>query len=137
MVGGALKPRRDMATWSTNKSEDSGWTNRFRLQVFTQDPKLSAPRAIQIFVGEASDPHRICISLKQADTCTHGWTAKLNFFAFGAGDYDMENYVMIAVGDARTPHRFKFEIGRHIGTCVEDEGWTEKFVFYLPFRSIC
>ena len=67
-----------------------------------------------------------------------GRTAKLNFYAFDTPpSHTRKNSIMIAVGQAGVSWpRCKFELGRHIGTGLEDLEWVEKFVFWLPVWCI-
>lgn len=122
-----------MATWC-NTLEDVGWVNRFRLQVFNQDPSLS-PSIIRVHVGEAWNPHRITVSFTEEDARSRGWSPKLSFYAFKEPPAE-GSYVMIAVGEARGPYRCKFELGRHIGTKPGDEGWWERCVFWVPAQCV-
>jgi len=122
-----------MATWS-DTLEVAGWVNRFRLQVFNQDPSLSSS-IIRVYVGEAWDPHRIIVSFTEEDARSRGWSPKLNFYAFKEPPAE-GSYIMIAVGEAHGPHRCKFEIGRHIGTKPGDGGWSGRCVFWVPAQCI-
>ena len=108
--------------------EAHGWVSRFRLMVFDHCPDPTSGQ--QIFVGEARNPHRILVSTNKVDS--HGWTPKLQFWAYSR---DIGDCIMIAVGEARSPHRSKFEIGRKISNAPEDDGWEQKFCFWVKSAS--
>lgn len=61
----------------------------------------------------------------------NGWTNRINFYAW---ERRQAGTVMVAVGEAYSPHRCKFVIGRHIGDFRgEDNGWAEKCVFWAYY----
>ena len=108
--------------------EAHGWVSRFRLMVFDHCPDPTSGQ--QIFVGEARNPHRILVSTNKVDS--HGWTPKLQFWAYSR---DIGDCIMIPVGEAQSPHRSKFEIGRKISNAPEDDGWEQKFCFWVKSAS--
>ncbi|KAF8241911.1 hypothetical protein K440DRAFT_665080 [Wilcoxina mikolae CBS 423.85] len=128
VIGGALKPRRDMVAW--DNIEGHGWVTRFRVNVLTSDHE-DHPMVRRLNVGEAHGPHRVITSWGRVDV--DGWTPKLSFFVWPEA---RRGTTLVAVGEARDPHRSKFELGRRIGTRPEDQGWTEKLVFWVPSDSI-
>ena len=123
-----MNPCRDMVSNGDNMQRE-GWVSRFRLVVFDHSPH--PVYGLQIFVGEAQNPHRIWVSKGKPPDPT--WTPKLNFWAFSQ---DVGDCVMIAVAGTKSPcYMCKFEIGRRIGNAPEDEGWKEKFVFWVKYGS--
>jgi len=126
-IGGALNPPRNMVSKGTNMQPD-GWVSRFRLMVFDHCPDPTY--GLQIFVGEARDPHRIFVNTKKVDS--NGWTHRLDFWAYSQ---DIGDCVKITVGQALEPHRSKFEIGRKISNAPEDDGWEQQFSFWVKSTS--
>ena len=109
--------------------QEVGWVSRFRLVVFDRSPHPVYGQ--QIFVSEASSPHRVWVSKDKSER-EEGWTPRLDFWAFS---HNVGDCVMISVGQATGPLRSKLEIGRRIGNAPEDAGWKEQFIFWVKYGS--
>ena len=117
-----------MVTKGSNMEETGWWVSRFRLLVpdHTPDPYYGQ----QIFISEAQEPHRVLVSTAKIEG--NGWTHKLNFWAYSQNVGDC---VMISVGEAKSPQRCKFELGRKIGNAPEDVGWASWHLQNISERS--